>query len=117
MTNNKIQTNQKTTISIPKIEYIPTDRRMWNSIKRRVKISDRIFDLKDIVLLFIWSVLWWWVSFFSVEDTKKSEYLKWLILLSVIAFISALILLWIKKQKKEFTDTVLEDMNDVESWC
>jgi len=53
MTNNKIQTNQKTTISIPKIEYIPTDRRMWNSIKRRVKISDRIFDLKDIVLLFI----------------------------------------------------------------
>gem|GEM_PF-1489282 len=55
------------------------------------------------------------MSFFSVEDTKKSEYLKWLILLSVIAFISALILLWIKKQKKEFTDTVLEDMNDVES--
>lgn len=112
---NKIQTNQKTTVSLPKLEYIPTDKRMWNSIKRRVKISDKIFDLKDFALIYVWAVVWWWVSYFSVEDKIKGEYKKRLIILSVVALLVLIILLWMKYQKKEFNNTILTDMEETES--
>ena len=51
--SQKIKVNQETNVSIPRIEYIPTDKKMWNSIKRRIAISDKIFDFKDLVLIYI----------------------------------------------------------------
>ena len=72
--NQKIRTNQTTTVTIPKPDYISIDRRIWNSIKRRIEISDRIFDIKDFVLILIGAVLGGWVSYFSIDSTKQSEY-------------------------------------------
>ena len=115
--NQKIGVNQETTITIPNVEYISTDKRMWNSIKRRIKIADKIFDIKEIVLIFIWSVLWWWISYFSVDEKIKPEYYKWLIIFSVFAIVVFCIYFWLKKEKKDFTNTVLADMDDIESEC
>lgn len=112
---SKIKTNQETTVSLPKLDYISIDKRMWNSIKRRVKISDKVFDFKDFALIYIWAVVWWWVSYFSVDDKIKVEYKKRLIILSVVALLVLIILLWIKYQKKEFNNTILIDMEETES--
>lgn len=115
--NQKIRTNQTTTVTIPKPDYISIDRRIWNSIKRRIEISDRIFDIKDFVLILIGAVLGGWVSYFSIDSTKQSEYWKWLILFTFSSLIALIILFWFKKQKKEFTDTVIADMNEIEWEC
>ena len=109
--------NQPTRISVPITEHIATDKRMWNSIKRRIAISDNIFDFKDIALIYIWAIVGWWVSLFSVDEKIIIEYRKWLFLLSVWAVIVVLILVWMKKQKKEFNNTIISDMQEIEDCC
>lgn len=115
MTRNKkrLNINTTTTISIPNVEYVPAEKGMLISMKRRLEISDKIFDFKDIVLIFIWAVVWWWVSYFSVDEKMKVEYKNRLIQFSVIWVLLFIILYWIKYQKKEFINTILYDINEI----
>lgn len=114
MAKKELQVNQETTISIPKVEYIPTDKRMWHSIKRRIQITDKIFDFKDILLVYIWCVWWWWISYIFVEEKIKHEVVRYLIILTVIAVLVFIVYFILKKHKREFNNTIIDDMNEIE---
>jgi len=41
------------TFTLPETNYLPVDRKFWDSIKRRIAISEKLFDFKDVVLVYI----------------------------------------------------------------
>lgn len=40
-------------VSLKKVEYIPVDRKIWNSIKRRIAVIEKVFDPKDIIMVLV----------------------------------------------------------------
>jgi len=114
MKKDKLVVNSTSSISIPEIEYISTDKKMWDSMKRRIEITENIFDFKDLLLVYIWCVWWWWISYLFVDNIKQNDVKNYLILLTIIAVISLIILFILKKYKKDFNKTIIEDMNEIE---